>query len=84
LIKKLFLCFVSKTIVGHKQLTFYFQMRKYFCQHLHSSLISMVSLSVMKLVYEIYTNHFSGALYNLQEFKKSWAQYYIILYNRNL
>jgi hypothetical protein len=26
---------------AHKQLTFYFQMRKYFCRHLHSSLISM-------------------------------------------
>ncbi len=27
---------------AHKQLTFYFQVRKYFCGHLHSSLISMV------------------------------------------
>ncbi len=27
---------------AHKQLTFYFQMWKYFCRHLHSSLISML------------------------------------------
>jgi hypothetical protein len=27
---------------AHKQLTFLFQLRKYFCRHLHSSLISMV------------------------------------------
>jgi hypothetical protein len=27
---------------AHKQLTFYFQMRKYYCRHLHSSLISML------------------------------------------
>jgi hypothetical protein len=45
LIKKLFLCSVSKPRVGwggHKQLTFYFQMWKYFCMYLHSSLISMI------------------------------------------
>ncbi len=27
---------------AHKQLTFYFQMRKYFFRHLHFSLISMI------------------------------------------
>jgi hypothetical protein len=37
------LCVKSKS-VAHKQLTFYFQMWKYFCRHLHSSLISMASL----------------------------------------
>ncbi len=30
---------------AHKQLTFYFQMWKYFCRHLHSSLISMVNVN---------------------------------------
>jgi hypothetical protein len=34
------LCVKSKS-GAHKQLTFYFQMWKYFCRHLHSSLISM-------------------------------------------
>ncbi len=34
------LCVKTKSW-AHKQLTFYFQMRKYFCRHLHSSLISM-------------------------------------------
>ncbi len=34
------LCVKTKS-GAHKQLTFYFQMRKYFCRHLHSSLISM-------------------------------------------
>ncbi len=33
----------AKTKSGaHKQLTFYFLIRKYFCRHLHSSLISML------------------------------------------
>ncbi len=36
------LCVKTKSGV-HKQLTFYFQMRKYFCRHLHSCPISMVS-----------------------------------------
>jgi hypothetical protein len=35
------LCIKTKS-GAHKQLTFYFQMWKYFCRHLHSSLISMV------------------------------------------
>jgi len=35
------LCVKTKS-GAHKQLTFYFQMWKYFCRHLHSSLISMV------------------------------------------
>jgi hypothetical protein len=35
------LCVKTKS-GAHKQLTFYFQMRKYFCRHLHSSLISMI------------------------------------------
>ena len=34
------LCVKTKS-GAHKQLTFYFQMRKYFCRHLHSSLSSM-------------------------------------------
>jgi hypothetical protein len=34
------LCIKTKS-GAHKQLTFYFQMWKYFCRHLHSSLISM-------------------------------------------
>jgi DNA mismatch repair ATPase MutS len=34
------LCVKTKS-GAHKQLTFYFQMRKYFSRHLHSSLISM-------------------------------------------
>ncbi len=34
------LCLKTKS-GAHKQLTFYFQMWKYFCRHLHSSLISM-------------------------------------------
>ncbi len=37
-----FLCVKTKS-GAHKQLTFYFQMRIYFCRHLHSSLISMLS-----------------------------------------
>ncbi len=41
LIKKLFLGFVKTKSGAHKQLTFYFQIRKHFCRHLHSSLISM-------------------------------------------
>jgi len=42
LIKKTVSLLCVKTKNGvHKQLTFYFQMRKYFCRHLHSSLISM-------------------------------------------
>jgi hypothetical protein len=36
------LCVKTKS-GAHKQLTFYFQMWKYFCRHLHSSLISMLS-----------------------------------------
>ncbi len=35
-----FLCVKTKS-GAHKQLTFYFQMCKYFCRHRHSSLISM-------------------------------------------
>jgi len=35
------LCVKTKS-GAHKQLTFYFQMWKYFCRHLHSSLISMI------------------------------------------
>ncbi len=34
------LCIKTKS-GAHKQLTFYFQMWKNFCRHLHSSLISM-------------------------------------------
>jgi hypothetical protein len=34
------LCVKTKS-GAHKQLTFYFQMRKYFCRYLHSSPISM-------------------------------------------
>jgi len=34
------LCVKTKSR-AHKQLTFYFQMWKYFCRHLQSSLISM-------------------------------------------
>ena len=36
------LCIKTKS-GAHKQLTFYFQIWKYFCRHLHSSLISMAS-----------------------------------------
>ncbi len=40
LIKKTVSLLCVKTKIGaHKQLTFYFQMRKYFCRHLHSSLL---------------------------------------------
>jgi len=42
------LCVKTKS-GAHKQLTFYFQMRKYFCRHLHSSLISMILLSLIML-----------------------------------
>jgi hypothetical protein len=35
------LCVKTKS-GAHKQLAFYFQMRKQFCKHLHSSLISMI------------------------------------------
>jgi hypothetical protein len=35
------LCVKTKS-GAHKQLTFYFQMWKFVCRHLHSSLISMV------------------------------------------
>ena len=35
------LCVKTKS-GAHKQLTYQFQMRKHFCRHLHSSLISMV------------------------------------------
>jgi hypothetical protein len=42
LIKKTVSLLCVKTKSGaHKKLTFYFQMWKYFCSHLHSSLISM-------------------------------------------
>ena len=34
------LCIKTKS-GAHKQLTYYFQMRKHFCKHLHSSLFSM-------------------------------------------
>ncbi len=37
------LCIKSKS-GAHKQLTFYFQMWKYFCRHLHSSRISMAHI----------------------------------------
>jgi hypothetical protein len=37
------LCIKTKS-GAHKQLTFYFQKWKYFCRHLHSSLISMVPM----------------------------------------
>ncbi len=42
MIKKNSLLCVKTKSGAHKQLTFYFQMWKYFCRHLHSSLISMV------------------------------------------
>jgi hypothetical protein len=38
------LCVKTKSM-AHKQLTFYFQMWKYFCRHLHPSLISMARFS---------------------------------------
>ncbi len=39
------LCVKTKS-GAHKQLTFYFQFRKFFCRHLHSSLISMLEPSL--------------------------------------
>jgi hypothetical protein len=45
--QKLFSLLCVKTKSGaHKQLTFYFQLWKYFCRHLHSSLISMPELEL--------------------------------------
>ncbi len=42
--KTVSLLFVKIKSGAHKQLIFYFQMRKYFCRYLHSSSISMVQL----------------------------------------
>jgi hypothetical protein len=44
------LCVKTKS-GAHKQLTFYFQMRKYFCRHLHSSLISMAETGLRALAF---------------------------------
>jgi hypothetical protein len=41
---------------AHKQLTVYFQMRKYFCRHLHSSLISMVWCRYAQCLYALLTS----------------------------
>jgi hypothetical protein len=42
------LCVKAKS-GAHKQLTFYFQMWKYFCWHLHSSLISLCVFPIPNL-----------------------------------
>jgi hypothetical protein len=51
------LCVKTKS-GAHKQLTFYFQMRKYFCSHLHSRLISMVQTKQF-LIYKQYLSQCS-------------------------
>jgi len=59
------LCVKTKS-GAHKQVSFYFQMRKYFCRHLHSNLISMLAsdkhsrgwiLSQMTSLFQLISSH---------------------------
>jgi hypothetical protein len=75
------LCVKTKS-GAHKQLTFYFQMRKYFCRHLHSSLISMPNRHLVDKTDWLLTRECFGIsvfvqnlLFSIQNFFMKWINF---------